>query len=339
MMYKDKVDNIVNYFKEKRGLDDPEFKEWLLSKEEIGYVFTPRMLRRIYMIQRRINKTDDDMVTLVTGYEGIGKSCIAILQAMLTSPSFGMKHICYSQLDFIRALKESKKGDTLLLDEGATFLLSREAMTKTNREVLKIFTQVRQMNLSLIVCFPNLWDVDKKIREHRLRSVIYAYKLTNKTTGKEDFQFRAITKTGINIINKAESKLKTSDLLKYRLPKKAFFDGRWYKWGDKIPDFNDFSWEQYSKKKGTSFNDFLNSVEQDIIKREGGKSPKVATSEPSEEDELITKAQAKKLLPFSEGTYIKWIKTEYIWSKKIYGKWFFKKKDILNLVKDDLGGV
>jgi|TARA_R100000501_G_C2627230_1_gene121115 hypothetical protein len=339
MKYKDKVDNIVNYFKEKRGLDDPEFKEWLLSKEEIGYVFTPRMLRRIYMIQRRINKGDDDMVTLVTGYEGIGKSCIAILQAMLTSPSFGMKHICYTQLDFIRALKESKKGDSILLDEGATFLLSREAMTKTNREVLKIFTQVRQKNLSLIVCFPNLWDVDKKIREHRLRSVVYAYKLTERLTGRESFQFRAITKTGINIINKAESKLKTSDLLKYRLPKKAFFDGRWYKWGSKIPDFNDFTWDKYSNRKGTSFNDFLNNVEADIIKREGGSSPKIPSPSDTEDLELITKAQAKKLLPLSEGTYIKWIKTNYIWHKKIYGKWFFRKNDILNLVNKEKEGV
>jgi energy-coupling factor transporter ATP-binding protein EcfA2 len=321
------VEKIMKYDHDRYGRTDTNYKAWLETKGHLGYIFQAKMYRRCYNISKRLN--DKDMFTLITGYEGVGKSTVAGLMAMLISPSFKASQYCYTEADFLEAVKAAKAGDSLILDEGAQFLFSREAMTQVNRSTLKVLALVRQRNLHIIACVPDYWAIDKKIREHRARQVFFLHESKNKTTGQKSYKFRVFTQKGIQQLNK----LDRIPLMRVHMKKGYFFDATWFRWGKDFPSQNDVNWQTYEKQKHDSFSDFLDVMLKDARVREAKKknvnihsTSNTDTGQPATASQpvegLLTIQQARKLMPLSEKWYRKAIQEGKIEGEKVAGKYF-----------------
>ena len=119
----------------------------------------------------KLLRKDWDWLHVVTGYEGVGKSSLAMQMCIAIDPSFNIGSICFTADEFMRAVDRAKKYQAILADEGSEFLLSRDAMKRENRDAVKLFTQMRSKNLFIVICIPNIMILDSYVREHRIRSM------------------------------------------------------------------------------------------------------------------------------------------------------------------------
>lgn len=293
------VELILEHSKEE---DNKRFREWLFSKEFIGYHADYFLWRQAYGIQKKINTEDNDHFTVIAGIEGSGKSLLGLIMAAMVSPTFSMKHICFSISDFLKVIKEVKKGDTLMLDEGAIFLFSRESMSKDNRRVVKTFNLMRQLNLHIIVCIPNYNNMDSYIREHRVDTLLQIRK--SKDT------YKGITKEGIGVVNDVSKKVK--DVNKVKLPYGSFWNGYWTK---SYPAVNDVTEEAYRKKKREHLDQFITQLSKEVQYEEEAVISMVKISEfmkvvPMSRDQIAYNIQ-KGLIPGRKVGSIWYIDGEY----------------------------
>src|SRR3989344_2981069 len=76
--WREKVDLVAIRLKGKGfSFDERKFKKWLMSKEKMGYVFDELLIYRAWKIHQRLRK-DYDNFTVIAGYEGTGKTTLAI---------------------------------------------------------------------------------------------------------------------------------------------------------------------------------------------------------------------------------------------------------------------
>jgi hypothetical protein len=156
-----------------QGTKLPErFVPWFLDRQVLGNHFDMNMYGRCFVISERL-RHDNDHVTVVFGREGSGKSTLALKVAVMTSPhSFCQTYVCYDTVDLVRAIKVIKKGDTLLLDEGAMFLFSRDFQKRETIDIVKLFQIVRQKNIHFIICIPYFKNLDNYFRNGRVQTLI-----------------------------------------------------------------------------------------------------------------------------------------------------------------------
>jgi len=235
--------------------DSPSFEKWVKSKEGLGGNFFSSLLwKRLYNIQKSVNKEDRDHFIVISGKEGSGKSTLAIQGASVLDPDFCIKKICYKPIQFIHGLKEARKGDTFELDEGNLFLFSRESMGYDNKSMVKLFAIMRQKNLVVIICVPNFFTLDSYVRDHRVDTLIQIYKRGN---------FHCYTGKAIKIISREGSRFKNVTGIK--VPYGTFFTGSFNK---QMPIINDLTDEAYRENKGEQFDEFLNELEEAAGKME-----------------------------------------------------------------------
>jgi hypothetical protein len=121
------------------------------------------------MIAKRI-RSDWDWFTYLTGGEGTGKSTCAIWQAHYVSgPLFDItKNICYDAEDFLRLVDDVPKYSTILLDEGGEAWYNRDFASTMNKALGKAVQQIRDRNLNVEVCVPDLDLLDSQaLRRHK----------------------------------------------------------------------------------------------------------------------------------------------------------------------------
>jgi len=147
--------------------DNPNFKEWLLSKESLGYLFSSSLYLMAYKCYRRLCK-NNDVVVVITGREGVGKSTLAMKFAMLVSPTFSLKNICFNRGQFFNGLDQCSKKDSFLLDEGNLIIFGRDYASKGSKNTIKLFSTMRQKNVMTIIAVPSFQTLDTYIRKHRV---------------------------------------------------------------------------------------------------------------------------------------------------------------------------
>lgn len=113
---------------------------------------------------RLLTTKDLDWWTIDSGPEGSGKSTWAIQDAFFTSHDDFIHHwkerLTYDADSFLAQFQSAPQGGTIILDEGGEAWFSRDFATQINKSLARAAMQVRDRNLNVIICCPNVWYLD-----------------------------------------------------------------------------------------------------------------------------------------------------------------------------------
>lgn len=129
------------------------------------YDWTPsRWLREI---RARIRQ-DWDQVIVITGEERTGKSTIAFrLAHALDLHGFDLSRTIFRGTDLMDVAEQARAGNVIWVDEFVEGGDARETMSSANRKLVNYFRVAGERNLIYLILFPQLQNLDKKIREQR----------------------------------------------------------------------------------------------------------------------------------------------------------------------------
>jgi len=135
------------------------------------------MMQFIPKWKREVLTKDQDKVIGIDGREGSGKSVLAQQLAVELDPNFNIDKIAFNADEFMRMIKDParKKGDCIILDEAFLSANSRSAMSKINKSMVGLATEMRQLNLFVIVVLPSFFDLDKYFALWRTDTLLHVY--------------------------------------------------------------------------------------------------------------------------------------------------------------------
>ncbi|MEM2619026.1 MAG: hypothetical protein QW356_06040 [Candidatus Hadarchaeales archaeon] len=116
---------------------------------------------------------DYDCIVAITGREGEGKSTLAahlVWRLGLRTPE-----VCFTGKELVRRLEELPPKQVLWYDEVVEGMYTRDAMTRLNKILAKIFTAGRILGHVIIICLPRLMDLDVGVRR---RVIIWLHTYT-----------------------------------------------------------------------------------------------------------------------------------------------------------------
>jgi len=121
-------------------------------------------------------RKDYDAFINVTGREGFGKSTLAFQIAMYLDPTFCLDRVVFTDEQFIKAVEDAEQYQAIVFDETMGYLGSRGAMSKFNRSLIKVMSEMRFRNLIIILCIPSFFELDKYPAIHRSTGLVHVYK-------------------------------------------------------------------------------------------------------------------------------------------------------------------
>lgn len=298
-------EEIVNHVAEKVNGDN-KFKKWMLTKENVGYLADYHLWKRAYLVQKALSE-DYDHFTVITGKEGLGKSFLASIYCSMVSNSFCLNNICFELRAGVEQIRDAKKGDSVLLDEGAMFLFSRESMSDANRIMMKLFTLIRQRNIHLCICIPNFYIIDSYIRDHRVDTMLNIIRRGG---------YNGFNKSAINIISK-EGK-DTKNIYKANIPSGTSWKGYWR---NKFPTINNLNLEAYKEHKRSHLESFFDEIIKQVDSSSNGTT------------DYITIPEFARKFGLKQDTVRSHIKKGIIKAHQLGQKYLIKKTDVINFNK------
>ena len=135
------------------------------------------MMKFIPKWRNEVLKKDRDKVICVDGREGSGKSVLAQQLAAELDPNFDVTKIAFNSDEFMKMVKSTdrKKGDCIILDEAFLAANSRSSMSLINRAMVGLATEMRQLNLFIIIVLPSFFDLDKYFALWRTDILLHVY--------------------------------------------------------------------------------------------------------------------------------------------------------------------
>ncbi len=184
-----------------------------------------------------------NLLAVIVGATGSGKSYAALRLAELTDPGFDIDRVVFNAIDFMRLIDKIDReklpaGSCIVWDEAGVELGSRDFMTKSNRAISKFLQTFRKMNLGCFFTLPafNMLDSQaRKLAHFKLEPVsidkdkrkcsVKVFNLdVNATTGKEYHKYPRLSKKGGNYkLKRVNVKLPTVKLRHRYEKKKADF--------------------------------------------------------------------------------------------------------------------
>jgi hypothetical protein len=147
------------------------------SKVRIGkhYFYMDGYLKSNLDLVKKIITKDWDMIFLVDGAEGSGKSVLTMQAAYYCDPTLTLDRVTFTPNEFRKAILKAEKYQAVVYDEAYSGLSSRAAMSLINRTLIKMLAEIRQKNLFVFVVMPSFFDVDKYVALWRSRVLIHVY--------------------------------------------------------------------------------------------------------------------------------------------------------------------
>lgn len=140
--------------------------------------------------KKDVLKKDDDCMIIVDGIERGGKSTMANQIANFLDPTFaveGLSRTVFTAEQLIDVVKNGEKGQAIIFDEAMGYLNSRQAMSRFNRSLIKVFSEMGFKNLFVIICIPSFFELDRYAAIHRSRALVHIFK--NKQGKKGSYCF------------------------------------------------------------------------------------------------------------------------------------------------------
>lgn len=148
----------------------------LPAKDEKGHYRLDPYLRYVLDIVYKDIRNDYDSFIIITGREGFGKSTLAAQVAKYLDRSYCLDRCCFTPDQFEAAVQKASKYQAIVFDETMGYLGSRGAMSKFNKSLVKIFSEMRSRNLIVIICIPNFFELDKYPAIHRSTGLLHVYR-------------------------------------------------------------------------------------------------------------------------------------------------------------------
>jgi len=144
-------------------------------------------LHKVYNKAKSIITKDWDVVFLVDGTEGGGKSVLAQQGAAALDPTFTIAQIAFTPEEFKAAILKSSKYQSVVYDEAYTGLSSRGTMSDINKTLVSMLAEIRQKNLFVFIVMPTFFDLDRYAAIWRSRGLLHIY--TDKGYGRGYFSY------------------------------------------------------------------------------------------------------------------------------------------------------
>lgn len=137
----------------------------------------PTIKAHLEKVRHRVIHHDADFVIVVDGEEGSGKSVLAQQLASVLDPEFNIDKIAFNAEEFLKLVRDPnrKAGDCIILDEAFSGLNARQSLSKINRAVVGLATEMRQLNLFCIIVLPSFFDLDRYFALWRCRALFHVY--------------------------------------------------------------------------------------------------------------------------------------------------------------------
>lgn len=135
-----------------------------------------RLLDRVLIA----HKDEHDTVWIITGGEGFGKSNLLLdivdEWGKMTNQTFTIDNIGLTPQGWVKAISIAEPHIGIApFDEAGDGLLSRDAMSDFNKDVIKMYTVIRGKGLFTILVLPSFWYLDKFFRMHRVKGLFHVY--------------------------------------------------------------------------------------------------------------------------------------------------------------------
>lgn len=124
---------------------------------------------------KSVIKKDWDMVFVIDGSEGSGKSVLAMQSAKFCDPTFSVERVAFTANEFREAVINAAQYQAVVFDEAYRGLNSRAAMSMVNRILIQMLAEIRQKNLFVFVVMPCFFDLDKYVALWRSRALVHVY--------------------------------------------------------------------------------------------------------------------------------------------------------------------
>lgn len=153
------------------------------------------------IIHNRTQKKNQNVICLVVGSTGSGKSYACMNFAEHIDPQFNQDKIVFSVDEFVNLIDNSKKyklkkGSCIVFEEVGVAADARNFQSKINKILTYILETFRTDNIVLFINVPNQNFIDKKIRElsHAIIDMTWVDKPKKKSSGR----FRWIQVDGVS---------------------------------------------------------------------------------------------------------------------------------------------
>ena len=182
------------------------------------YYMSPNLVRALDKIKNRIQKKDQDMVMVIDGSEGAGKSSLMMQICKYMDPSFNINDVCMNGDEFGNAITSAIQFKALSFDEGGQGLNSRASLTAASRILVSKMMEMRQKNLFVVICIPSIFFLDRYVSMFRAKCLLHVYV----SHGRRGYWI------GFNEKNKKKLLLEGRKEMSYRIPYIKHFRGRFY---------------------------------------------------------------------------------------------------------------
>jgi len=124
----------------------------------------PKLIRKW---KYRINRQNANLLIIICGQTGSGKSYSALTIAKMINSKFDIKkHVVFNVEDFMSLLNNGKlrRGDVIVWDEAGIGIPAREWWTISNKAINYVLQTFRHLNLCVIFTTPSFDYIDKQTR-------------------------------------------------------------------------------------------------------------------------------------------------------------------------------
>jgi len=181
---------------------DKKNKKWItLEKNSKDGMYMDGILKANLDIIKEVIKKDWDMNFVVDGMEGSGKSTLASQMAYYCDPTFNIDRVTFTPKQFKEAVLNAKPYQAIVYDEAYGGLSSRATMSRINRALVRMLTEIRMRNLYLFIVLPCFFDLDKYVALWRSRGLFNVYIKGRFSRGQFKF-FNAERKKALYMVGK-----------------------------------------------------------------------------------------------------------------------------------------
>ncbi len=161
-------------------------KKWIeLPSGDKGGIYLDGFLKKKLDKVRDIVNKDWDAPILIDGPERSGKSTLAMtIGYYLSDTKLGPNNFASGLGDASRKIKDLPYKSVLIIDEGGLVFRSTDHANKEQRQLLKILDVVGVKGLTIIICLPSFFDLNKTIALRRSRFLIHVYTDNEWTRGR-----------------------------------------------------------------------------------------------------------------------------------------------------------